>query len=78
MDVLQGFNQRKAQIGRAAVENCVEEQIAVSDCWAQGRWRDKMLMCRGETRTFERCYIMQSVGLDSTDFLPSLIAGFLL
>ncbi|KAM0799517.1 hypothetical protein BDR22DRAFT_321810 [Usnea florida] len=71
LDVIQGFNQRKAQIGRAAVENCVEEQIAVQDCWEQGRWRDKMMMCRGENRTFERCYIMQSRFLKALGYQSS-------
>lgn len=61
LDILEGYKERRAQIGRAAVENCVEEQMAVSDCYEKGRWRDKMMMCRDENRTFNRCYIMQSV-----------------
>lgn len=61
LDILEGYKERKAQIGRAAVENCVEEQLAVNDCYDTGRWRDKLMMCRGENRAFERCYIMQSV-----------------
>ena len=56
----------------------MDEQIAVQDCWQEGRWRDKMMMCRGENRRFERCYIMQSVGWAlQIFFLPAfLIAGF--
>ena len=61
LDIFEGYKDRRAQIGRAAVENCVEEQMAVSDCYEKGRWRDKMTMCRDESRTFNRCYIMQSV-----------------
>lgn len=61
LDVFEGYKERKAQIGRAAVENCVEEQLAVNECYETGAWMDRMTMCRGENRAFERCYIMQSV-----------------
>lgn len=61
LDVLEGYKARKAQIGRAAVENCVEEQLSVKDCYDNGRWRDRLMMCRSENRAFERCYTMQSV-----------------
>lgn len=61
LDVLEGYKERKAQIGRAAVENCVEEQLAVNECYETGAWKDRLTMCRGENRAFERCYIMQSV-----------------
>ena len=61
LDVLNGFKERKAQIGRAAVENCSEEQWAVSDCFRSGGWKARMTMCRAENRQFERCYNMQSV-----------------
>ena len=61
-DILEGYKERKAAIGRAAVENCVEEQMAVQECYETGRWRDRLTMCRAESRGFERCYTMQSVG----------------
>lgn len=66
LDVLEGYKERKAQIGRAAVENCVEEQLAVNECYETGAWRERLTMCRGENRAFERCYVMQSVRLRST------------
>ncbi len=62
-DVLDAYKDRRAQIGRAAVENCVEEQIAYNDCLENGGWGDTMTLCRSKNRAFERCYIMQSVGL---------------
>lgn len=61
LDVLEGYKERKAQIGRTAVENCVMEQLAVEECYNSGRWKDRMMMCRTETKAFERCYILQSV-----------------
>ena len=69
LDVLEGYKDRKAQIGRAAVENCVEEQMTLNDCWDKGRWTDRMTMCRKENRAFERCYIMQSVRVVTYFFL---------
>jgi len=61
LDVLEGFKERKAQIGRAAVENCVMEQWAINDCYNHGGLKARMTMCRAENREFERCYNMQSV-----------------
>lgn len=61
-DIFEGYKDRKAAIGRAAVENCVLEQIAMNDCFDKGRWADKMTMCRAENRVFQRCYTTQSVG----------------
>jgi len=60
-DVLDGYKERKAQIGRAAVENCVEEQMAIGECYEKGSYARRMAMCRPENRAFERCYTMQSV-----------------
>ena len=62
LDVLNAFKERKAEIGRAAVENCSLEQTAISDCFRTGSWKARMTMCRGPSREFERCYTMQSVG----------------
>jgi hypothetical protein len=61
LDVLEGFKSRKAEIGRAALENCTMEQIAVSDCFSSGSWKSRMTMCRTENKKLERCYLMQAV-----------------
>ncbi|KAL2050698.1 hypothetical protein ABVK25_009085 [Lepraria finkii] len=70
-DVLEGYKERKAQIGRAAVENCVEEQIRLNDCYEHGSWRDRIMMCRTESKAFERCYIMQSRFLKALGYLST-------
>lgn len=64
--MLDAYKDRRAQIGRAAVENCVEEQIAYNDCLENGGWGDTMTLCRSKNKAFERCYIMQSVELISS------------
>lgn len=61
MDLLEGYQSRKARIGKAALENCAEEQAAMSDCYRNGSWQSKMTMCRAENKAFERCYTMQAV-----------------
>ena len=61
LDVLAGYKERRAQIGRAAVENCVEEQMKLMECYENGSFTSRMTMCRREDRAFERCYVMQSV-----------------
>ena len=70
-DIFEGYKDRKAAIGRAAVENCVLEQMAVNDCFDKGRWADRMTMCRAENRVFQRCYTTQSVRF----YNPFLQAG---
>ena len=73
-DVFEGFKERRAQIGRAAVENCVEEQIRMNDCYDSGPWQSRLTLCRPENRAFERCYVMQSVRILKTAIFVS--AGF--
>jgi hypothetical protein len=60
-DVLEGYKYRKAEIGRAALENCALEQWQVNECFRDGGWASRLTMCRAENRELERCYLMQSV-----------------
>lgn len=68
-DVIDAFNERKAMIGRAAVENCVFEQIAEKDCFDRGGWHARTTMCRAEAKVFNRCYTMQSRFLKALGYL---------
>ena len=61
MDVLDAYKGRKAQIGRAALENCADEQMDWAACMKGGEWTDRMTMCRKQVQRFERCYMTQSV-----------------
>jgi hypothetical protein len=60
-DVLEGYKYRKAEIGRAALENCALEQWEVNECFRSVSWSRTLNMCRTENKQFERCYLMQSV-----------------
>jgi hypothetical protein len=62
-DVLEGYKYRKAEIGRAALENCALEQWQVNECFRNGGWASRLTMCRTENRELERCFLMQSVYL---------------
>ncbi|KAI7594635.1 hypothetical protein D0869_07112 [Hortaea werneckii] len=71
-DVIEAYNDRRAAIGRAAVENCVMEQMAERDCWENGTFQERMNMCRGSNREFMRCYTMQSRFLKALGYLSSV------
>jgi hypothetical protein len=63
MDVLEAYKDRKAEIGKAALENCALEQEAWSECMKRGDITARMTMCRDAVRKFERCYTLQNVCL---------------
>jgi hypothetical protein len=72
-DILEGYNHRRQEIGKAALENCALEQWDVSECFRTGSWKSRMTMCRAENRKFERCYMMQSVCIT---VFASIILGY--
>lgn len=65
MDVLEGYKDRKSQIGRAALENCALEQVDWRACMSDPSWSERMTMCRQQVKKFERCYMTQTVHLAS-------------
>ncbi|KAK0656751.1 hypothetical protein B0T16DRAFT_318020 [Cercophora newfieldiana] len=71
MDVLEGFKERKAKIGKAALENCADEQVDWSGCMKEGDWSKRMGMCREEVQKFERCYQTQTRLLKALGYLES-------
>lgn len=70
-DVVDAYKDRKAAIGRAALENCVMEQMAEKECYSHGGVKKLMGMCRAENREFNRCYVMQSKFLKALGYLSS-------
>lgn len=71
LDVLEGYKRRKAEIARAALENCAFEQDAVNECFTSGGWGKRMTMCRAENKKFERCYLMQFRFLKALGYLST-------
>lgn len=70
-EVVEAYNDRKAAIGRAAIENCVMEQMAEKECFTSGAWSKRMKMCREENRAFNRCYNMQARFLKALGYLST-------
>jgi len=68
-DVFDAYSDRRAAIGRAAIENCVMEQMAEKECFMHGSWSKRMTMCRDENRAFLRCYEMQSRFMKALGYL---------
>lgn len=71
-DVVDTYKDRQAAIGRAAVENCIMEQMAERECWTSGSWMDRATMCRTEARAFTRCYDMQQRFLKALGYLSRM------
>ncbi|KAK6820576.1 hypothetical protein PG990_012563 [Apiospora arundinis] len=72
MDVLEGYKERKAQIGRAALENCALEQVDWRECMNNPSWSERMTMCRTQVRKFEKCYNTQTRLLKALGYLSTL------
>lgn len=70
-EVIDAYNDRKAAIGRAAIENCVDYQIAEKECFSSGNFARLMTMCKEENRAFNRCYTMQSRFLKALGYLAT-------
>lgn len=62
MDVLDGFKDRKEQIGRAALENCALEQSDWRSCMSNPSVTERLTLCRTQVKKFEKCYTQQTVG----------------
>ncbi|CAK7202571.1 hypothetical protein SEUCBS139899_005295 [Sporothrix eucalyptigena] len=69
MDVLDAYKDRRAHIGRTALENCALEQIEWNECIKEGPLSSRMTMCHAEMKKFERCYNMQSRLLKALGYL---------
>ena len=73
-NIVDQYRDRKAAIGRAALENCVMEQLVEKDCYLHGGFRKKTMgMCRAENKEFNRCYMMQSRFLKALGYLSTTL-----
>ncbi|KAI3324761.1 hypothetical protein HD806DRAFT_493529 [Xylariaceae sp. AK1471] len=72
MDVLEGYKERKSQIGRAALENCALEQVDWRSCMANPSFTERMTMCRDQVKKFEKCYMTQTRLLKALGYLSTL------
>lgn len=76
LDVIGAFRDVQASVGRAALENCADEQFNLHDCFRNGGWSARMTMCKAENRSLARCVDMQkkflkALGYVSMDVRPA-------
>ncbi|KAI0397452.1 hypothetical protein F5Y17DRAFT_415556 [Xylariaceae sp. FL0594] len=72
MDVLEAYKERKARIGRAALENCALEQVDWRSCMSNPSFTQRMTMCRDQVKKFEKCYMTQTRLLKALGYLSNL------
>jgi hypothetical protein len=68
-EIVSVYKERKAEIGRAALENCVDFQLGIKECFSSGTWTQKAGMCKEENKAFNRCFEMQSRFLKALGYL---------
>lgn len=68
-DVVAGYRDRQAQVKRAALENCANEQMAVHSCFRTGTLSQRMTMCSSENRELQRCILSQTRFLKALGYM---------
>jgi len=68
-DIVDAYNDRKAEIGRVAMENCALEYMAQFQCFQKPNWWQASTVCREESQKFNRCYDVQSKFLKALGYL---------
>lgn len=69
-DLVDAYNDRRASIGRIAMENCALEYLEQFQCFRYpSTWMSAGTMCRAESRRFNRCYDMQSKFLKALGYM---------
>jgi hypothetical protein len=69
-DLVDAYNDRKASIGRIAMENCALEYMEQFECFRNPKtWWSKGTMCIAESRKFNRCYDIQSKFLKALGYM---------
>lgn len=69
-DLVDAYNDRKASIGRVAMENCALEYMEQFECFRHpATWWSAGTLCNAESRKFNRCYDMQSKFLKALGYM---------
>jgi len=69
-DLVDQYNDRRAGIGRIAMENCALEYMEQFECFRHPKtWLSLGTLCNAESRKFNRCYDMQSKFLKALGYL---------
>jgi hypothetical protein len=69
-DLVDQYNDRRAGIGRVAMENCALEYMEQFECFRNPKtWLSLGTLCNAEARRFNRCYDVQSKFLKALGYL---------
>ncbi|KAH8723924.1 hypothetical protein GQ44DRAFT_709367 [Phaeosphaeriaceae sp. PMI808] len=69
-DLVDAYNDRRAGIGRIAMENCALEYMEQFECFRHPKtWLSMGTLCNAESRKFNRCYDLQSKFLKALGYL---------
>lgn len=69
-DIVDSYNDRKAEIGRIALENCAIEYMEQFNCFlAPKTYWQVATLCNAESKKFNRCYDMQAKFLKALGYL---------
>lgn len=68
-DIVDAYNDRRAEIGRVALENCAFEYLAQFECFKKPNWYQTATVCKAESRNFNKCYDIQSKFLKALGYL---------
>jgi hypothetical protein len=69
-DLVEAYNDRKAGVGRIAMENCAIEYMEQFECFRKPKtWTALGTLCNAESRKFNRCYDIQSKFLRALGYL---------
>lgn len=69
-DLVDSYNDRRAGIGRIAMENCALEYMEQFDCFRNPKsWWSRGTMCHAESQKFNRCHDLQSKFLKALGYL---------
>lgn len=68
-DIVDAYNDRRAAIGRVAMENCAFEYMAQFNCFKNPTWTQAMTVCRDDSKKFNKCYDIQVKFLKALGYL---------
>jgi hypothetical protein len=69
-DLVDAYNDRRAGVGRVAMENCALEYMEQFECFRNPKtWLALGTLCNAESRRFNRCFDMQSKFLKALGYL---------
>lgn len=71
-DLHDRLEDQKHELIRVAQENCALEELKWQKCLSDGSVADRMMLCRGDSRSYYRCFEMQQKVLKALGFMGAM------